>query len=120
MNLYELTIQKAHQMIKNKEISSVELTRAVFDRIDKIDHQVGAYITLTQALAMKQADHADQMIAKGKISLLTGIPVAIKDLICTKGIHTTCGSKILKNFIPPYNASIWTSLAWGRQRKIPV
>ena len=106
MHLYELTIHKAHELLKQKEISSVELTRAVLDRIEAVDDKVGAYITVAGDTAMKQAQLADMAISNGKCRLLTGIPLAIKDLICTKGLKTTCASKILENFIPQYNATV--------------
>jgi aspartyl-tRNA(Asn)/glutamyl-tRNA(Gln) amidotransferase subunit A len=106
MKLHELTIHKAHELLKQKEISSVELTRAVLDRIEAVDDKVGAYITVAGDMAMKQAQLADMAISNGKCRPLTGIPLAIKDLICTKGLKTTCASKILENFIPQYNATV--------------
>jgi aspartyl-tRNA(Asn)/glutamyl-tRNA(Gln) amidotransferase subunit A len=106
MKLHELTIQSAHQLLKNKEITSQELTRAVLERIYAVEDRVNAFITVTEKEALKQAEKADGEIAKGRCYLLTGIPLAIKDVICTRGIPTTCGSKILENFIPPYDATV--------------
>jgi aspartyl-tRNA(Asn)/glutamyl-tRNA(Gln) amidotransferase subunit A len=106
MHLYELTIAEAHNRLKNKEISSVELTRAVLDRIETVDEKVGAYITVAADTSLAQAKRADKSISQGKCLPLTGIPLAIKDLICTAGLSTTCASKILKNFIPPYDATV--------------
>ena len=106
MKLHELTIQAAHQLLKTKDISSVELTRAVLDRIEAVEGQVDAFITVTEADAIRAAEVADQQIDKGEMGFLTGIPIGVKDLICTKGIQTTCGSRILANFIPPYDASV--------------
>jgi aspartyl-tRNA(Asn)/glutamyl-tRNA(Gln) amidotransferase subunit A len=106
MRLYELTIHEAHRLLKEKEISSQELTRAVLDRIAAVDKAVGAYITVAGDMAMEQAKLADRMIAKGNISVLTGIPLALKDLICTQGLRTTCASRILENFVPPYDATV--------------
>ncbi|MEA3435825.1 MAG: Asp-tRNA(Asn)/Glu-tRNA(Gln) amidotransferase subunit GatA [Thermodesulfobacteriota bacterium] len=106
MKLNELTIHKAHELLKQKEISSVELTGAVLDRIEAVDDKVGAFITVAGDTAMKQAQLADRAISNGKCRPLTGIPLAIKDLICTKGLKTTCASKILENFIPQYNAAV--------------
>ena len=106
MQLHELSIQEAHNLLKTKEISSRELTQAVLDRIEAVENQVDAFITVTKAQALKAAELADQQIAKGKIGSLTGVPLGIKDLICTKGIKTTCGSRILENFIPPYDATV--------------
>lgn len=106
MQLYELTIQQAHALLKQKEISAQELTCAVLDRIDAVDDKVGAYITVVRETAMGQAELADQAISQGNISPLTGIPLALKDLMCTQGLRTTCGSKILENFVPPYDATV--------------
>ncbi|MFH2047264.1 MAG: Asp-tRNA(Asn)/Glu-tRNA(Gln) amidotransferase subunit GatA [Pseudomonadota bacterium] len=110
MKLHELTIKKAHELLKSKEISSMELTRAVLDRIAEVDEKVGAYITIASDSAIKEAKLADEAISKGNIAKLTGIPIAVKDLICTKGIRTTCASKILDNFIPPYDATVISML----------
>ncbi len=106
MKLHELTIQHAHELLKKKKISSLELTQAVLDRIDAVEERVAAYITVARETALSQANIADRDISQGNMSLLTGIPIAIKDLICTKGLRTTCGSKILDNFIPPYDATV--------------
>ncbi|RZB37171.1 MAG: aspartyl-tRNA(Asn)/glutamyl-tRNA(Gln) amidotransferase subunit A [Desulfobacteraceae bacterium Eth-SRB2] len=106
MKLYELTIKKAHMLLKKKEISSQELTRAVLDRIDAVEEHVGAYITLDSEMALAQAKIADKEISRGNILPLTGIPLAIKDLMCTKGLRTTCASRILENFVPPYDATV--------------
>jgi len=106
MELYELTIQNAHNLLEKKEISSIELTRSVLDRINALDEAVGAYISVDDETALAQAQIADKAISEGHITPLTGIPISLKDLICTKGLRTTCGSKILENFIPPYDATV--------------
>lgn len=106
MKLHELTIHAAHDLLKKKEVSAVELTRAVLDRVAALDDKVGAYITVTGEQALEQAATADRAIAAGKITPLTGIPLGIKDLMCTRDITTTCASKILENFVPPYNATV--------------
>ena len=111
MNLYELTIHEAHDLLKQKKISSAELTRSVLGRIHDADSRVGAYITLAGETAMAQAEAADHAIGEGRIGPLTGIPLAIKDLICTRGLRTTCASKILENFVPPYDAGVIEKLA---------
>ena len=113
MRLHELTIQSAHELLKTKEISSRELTRAVLDRIEALESRLGAFITVMETDALRAADEADRQIAKGNIGPLTGIPLGIKDLICTKGVKTTCGSRILENFIPPYDATVIRKLKSG-------
>jgi len=110
MKLYELTIHESNDVLKSRQISSTELTRAVLDHIEKIDDKIGAYLSVFEENAMIQAREADQMIAGNEIQPLTGIPLSIKDLICTKGLPTTCASKILENFIPPYDATVMTKL----------
>ncbi len=106
MELYRLTIDEAHNLLKNKEITSEELTRAILERIGTLDEKIQAYITVAADSAMEQARKADQVISRGNAGTLTGIPLAIKDLICTKGLRTTCASKMLENFIPPYDATV--------------
>ncbi len=106
MKLHELTISEAHQLLKNKKISSRELTRAVLDRIDAVERKIDAYISFSEELAMQQAAQADEAISNGKCLPLTGIPLGIKDLICTQNYPTTCGSKILENFVSPYDATV--------------
>ncbi len=111
MELYELTIHAAHDLLKKKEVSSVELTRAVLDRVETIDRTVGAYITVVGEQALRQAEAADRAITGGEITPLTGIPLGIKDLMCTRAIPTTCASRILENFVPPYNATVVDKLS---------
>ncbi len=107
MELFNLTIKEAHKKLKNKEISSVELTKSILERIGKIDKKVNAFITITKDKALKQAKEADKRIKDGKmLGRLDGIPVAVKDNMSTEGILTTAGSKILENFKPPYDATI--------------
>src|SRR2546421_6025741 len=109
--LYELTITEAGKLLRQREISSVELTRAHLDRIRAVDDKVKAFTLVTDELALKEAEEADRRFSRGDtVSPLTGIPIAIKDVICTKGITTTCGSRMLENFKPPYDATVMERL----------
>ena len=106
MELYELTINEAHRLLNNKEISSRELTRSILDRIAAVDGKIDAFLSVSEETALQQADQADAMIAAGNGTPLTGIPLGIKDLMCTRDLTTTCGSQILNNFVPPYDATV--------------
>jgi len=101
----QLTIHEAHGLLKAKKLSSVELTKACLERIKEVEPKLKALVSTTEELAISQAQKADQRIAKGDIGPLTGIPVVLKDVLCTRGIKTTCSSKMLENFIPPYDAT---------------
>ncbi|MCJ7664777.1 MAG: Asp-tRNA(Asn)/Glu-tRNA(Gln) amidotransferase subunit GatA [Desulfobacterales bacterium] len=104
--MYRLTIHELHERLKSKEVSSQEVTRLLLERIREVDPQIKAYLFVSEQQAMEGAQEADQRIATGKIVPLTGVPLAIKDNMCTQGIKTTCASRILDNFIPPYDATI--------------
>lgn len=106
MALCDMGILELRQMLDNKEISSVELTQYYLDRIRELDSKVESYITVCEEEAMIAAKKADEVIASGNTKMLTGIPIGVKDNICTKDILTTCASKMLYNFIPPYNATV--------------
>ena len=101
-----MTIHEAHRLLKNKQLSSVELTKACLEHIHQVEPKVHALVTTTNELALKQARKADELLAAGDANPLTGIPVLIKDNICTRGTRTTCSSKMLENFVPPYNAAV--------------
>jgi aspartyl-tRNA(Asn)/glutamyl-tRNA(Gln) amidotransferase subunit A len=109
-DLHQLTISQAHRLLKEKKISSVELTRASLAHLDKVENKVQACVTSCKDVALEQAKEADKAISSGKIKPLTGIPALIKDVICTRGIKTTCSSKILENFVPPYDATVMKKL----------
>ncbi|MFQ6016082.1 MAG: Asp-tRNA(Asn)/Glu-tRNA(Gln) amidotransferase subunit GatA, partial [Anaerolineae bacterium] len=114
MELHQLTIHEAHDLLRSGEISSVELTEAIIERITTVDNEIRAYVTLTPELALKQAEEADERRAAGEENPLLGVPLALKDVICTEGVPTTCSSRILENFIPPYDATVVTLLReWG-------
>lgn len=104
--MFEQSISTLAQQLRNKDISSVELTRLFLARIAKLDPQLNSYITVSEQRALEQAAAADALIQSGKGTSLTGIPVAHKDLFCTEGTLTTCGSKMLHNFIPPYESTV--------------
>ncbi len=107
MKLNELTAHEISKLIKKGEISSEEVTKSVFERIEKIEKKIGSFITLMKEEALRQAKLVDKKIKKEKkISSLAGIPVAIKDNICIDGVLTTCSSKILKDFKSPYDATV--------------
>ncbi len=106
MTLHQLTLQEARQKLNTGEITSVELTEALIERILAVDNDVRAYLTLTLDDALEQARAADARRAQGERGPLLGIPLAIKDIICTRGIPTTCGSRILEHFVPPYDATV--------------
>src|SRR4030043_2012967 len=106
MQSHDLTIYEAHELLQKRELSARELTEAVLERIHAVDKKVHAFVTVTDDAALVQAKQADERIKAGDISPLTGIPALIKDNMCTKGVRTTCSSKMLSNFVPPYDATV--------------
>ena len=112
MDLHQLTIQQAKKGLEKKEFSSVDLVNAMLDRIEKLDGDIGAYISVDADGAKESAVEADRRIANKEHFLfpLLGIPIALKDLLCTKGLKTTCASKILENFVPQYDATVVSML----------
>ena len=107
MELHQLTIHELHDLLVKKEVTSREVTEALYHRIRKTDGKIGAYLMLTEEEAFHQADQVDRKISKGKgIGDLAGIPLGLKDILCTKGVRTTCGSKILENYVPFYDGTV--------------
>ena len=105
MALHALTIHELQEMLAKGQVSAVEVTRDVLGRIEKVEDKVKAYISLNSELALQQAEAADKKLKEGTGGPLCGIPVSIKDVLCTDGIRTTCGSRILENYVPPYDAT---------------
>jgi len=111
MDLNNFTIHELRDKLRKKEISSEELVNRYFKRIEKVEGKVESYITLTKEEALKKAKEVDEKLAKGEeLGDLAGIPVAVKDNIVTEGVKTTCGSKMLENFVPPYDATVTKKL----------
>jgi aspartyl-tRNA(Asn)/glutamyl-tRNA(Gln) amidotransferase subunit A len=106
-----LSISELHQQLKTKKISALEITKEYLARIEKLEPKLKSFLYVTSELALQQAQQVDEKIAKGEeIGILTGIPLAVKDNMSTKGIPTTCGSKILENFIPSYESTVTQKL----------
>lgn len=107
MQLFELTIKQAQEGLRKKQFSATELTMACLGQIEKRNSKLNAFLTINSDEALKEAKIVDKLIAKNEtLPPWAGIPIAVKDIICTKGIRTTAGSKILDNFIPPYDATV--------------
>ncbi|HDZ55948.1 MAG TPA: Asp-tRNA(Asn)/Glu-tRNA(Gln) amidotransferase subunit GatA [Pseudomonas xinjiangensis] len=104
--MHDKTLAALSQALQSKTISSVELTQHYLQRIEQFDQTLNSYITVTADLALEQAKAADARIAAGSATPLTGIPLAHKDLFCTQGVRTSCGSKMLDNFIAPYESTV--------------
>ncbi len=108
--LAALTIHEAHDKLARKELTSVELTEAIFERIEQIDPALHAYLYVARKAALAQAQEADARRSRGEDTPLLGVPLAIKDIICVKGMPATAGSKILQGFVPPYDATVVSRL----------
>ncbi len=106
MDWTALTIDAARAAVQERQTTSVALVESHYERIQKEDSAIGAYLTLTKERALEQADRMDRLAAEGKpLPPLGGVPIAIKDVMCTRGVRTTAGSKILENFLPPYDCT---------------
>lgn len=108
--MHNLTIKQMSEKLHSGEITSVQLTQHYLDRISQYDGDLNAFVTVTPELALSMAEAADKKIAAGEAELLTGIPIAHKDIFCTDGVKTSCSSKMLDNFIAPYDAHVVTLL----------
>jgi len=111
MELFQLTAHELHAKLDKKEVSAEEITKSVLGRISRVENGVSAFLAINVDEAIDRAVEIDEQIASGKaMTPLTGIPVAIKDNMCTKGAITTCASRILRNYLPPYNATVVENL----------
>ncbi|WP_234123418.1 Asp-tRNA(Asn)/Glu-tRNA(Gln) amidotransferase subunit GatA [Clostridium hydrogenum] len=107
MDILDMTVEELRTSILDKKLKSKDIVKAYFDNIEKTEPEINGYITLCEEYALKQAEIVDKKIENGeKVGKLAGIPIAIKDNICTDGIKTTCASKMLYDFVPPYDATV--------------
>ena len=107
MHLHTLSVHRLGELLGRREVSSEEVTRACLERISQVEDKIKAFITVIEEEALALARAVDEQRVRGEeLSPLAGIPVAIADNICTEGVRTTCASKMLENFIPPYNAAV--------------
>ena len=104
--MHQNSIKGLKSLLKQRKLSSVELTRHYLDRIRIHDEHLNSFITITEELALAQAEAADRLLADSRDGPLTGIPLAHKDLFCTQGVKTSCGSRMLDNFVAPYDATV--------------
>ena len=104
--MHTLSVREMSEKLKNRSLKSVDLTQHYLNRIEKYDSSINAFITVTPELAIEMAKAADKMLDAGEGGLLTGIPIAHKDIFCVDGVRVTCGSKMLSNFVSPYDANV--------------
>jgi aspartyl-tRNA(Asn)/glutamyl-tRNA(Gln) amidotransferase subunit A len=111
LSIINMNIRQLAEALNKKELSSVDLTKAYLAQINKLEPTINSYIKVTADVALQAAEQSDKRRQEGSVlGILDGIPMALKDIFCTKGVTTTCASKILENFIPPYNATSWQKL----------
>ncbi len=106
MQLHKASVRQLRELLDKKEISALELTEYFLQRIQRYDNRLNSFITVCADHAKQQAKAAQLLIDRGSARLWTGIPIAVKDNLCTQDIRTTCGSKMLENFLPPYDATV--------------
>jgi aspartyl-tRNA(Asn)/glutamyl-tRNA(Gln) amidotransferase subunit A len=113
LELYEKTAHDLQALLNKKEISAEELTKSVYERMEQVEDKIQAFVmTIEKDRALKKAGAVDELLARGeRVHPLAGIPLALKDNMCTKGVTTTCSSKILKSFVPPYDATVTEKMA---------
>ena len=111
MDIYKKSLIQLADLLNKKEVSAFELTNYFLKRISKFDSKLNSLISMNEENALKKAKEADELISKKKHGSLTGIPIVHKDLFSTKGILTTCGSKMLENYVPPYDATVVKKLS---------
>ena len=109
--MHNKSITQLAEGLRAGDFSSVELTRHYLQRINRLDEGLNSFITVTEEQALAQAESADKLLAAGEGGVLTGIPIAHKDIFCTQGVRTSCGSRMLDNFISPYDATVVERLA---------
>src|SRR5690606_19379379 len=104
--MHDLTIAQLAEALRARKMSAVELTRHCLDRIEKLDGELNGFITVTRDEALRDAEEADRRLADDTAGPLTGVPIAHKDIFCTAGVKTSCGSRMLDNFVSPYDAAV--------------